>query len=78
MTDDLKRLLPLPAGIPLASYVGDMREIAAYDIQSDTYLVRYDWIGEDNKQRTYFAKTIGYDEWDDMPAALAARRAEIT
>ena len=75
MTETEQRL-PLPAGIPLACYLGDMREVAAYDIQSDTYLVRYDWIAE-GKKRTYFAKAIGSDEWDDMPLALAQRRAEI-
>jgi hypothetical protein len=49
--------LPLPAGVASALYVGDMREVVAYDIARDEFKVRYDWL-EDGKKKTYIASPI--------------------
>ena len=38
--------LPLPSGVVRAGYFRDMRELVAYDITTDSYPVRYDWIDD--------------------------------
>lgn len=77
--EELARRLPLAFGVSIARYIDGMREVVAYDIAWDGYLVRHDWLRIDGTQMTYFR------EGDDrhlrcspgqLEMAVAERRAE--
>ena len=79
----LAAALPLPpaTSVTRAGYVGGMREIVAYDIGSDEYKVRYDWIGKSGAKITYFAEPIRPQDVvpyvscvDEFAPVLAERR----
>lgn len=50
-------LIPLPKGVASARYIDDMREVMAYRITDDDYLVRYDWV-EESIKRSYACEPI--------------------
>ena len=71
--------LPLPASAHHAAYVGDMMEVADFDISTDSVLCRYVWM-DGGERWSYLAKPITTDDAcldQTLMAALEDRRAEV-
>jgi len=77
--DETMKLLPLPTvGVISACYLRDMREVVGYDIHTDVYLVRYDWIVDDRRE-TFLADPIDWSVgfgMQNLMESLEVRRAD--
>lgn len=74
---DLQKHLPLMQGVAIARYVESMREAVCYDISTDGYMVRHDWIDLQGRKNTYPGEKIGASEWRDaggLEEAVRLRR----